>query len=182
MYLLFLSTLLSFISVYSHFFGKPVSTILPLIFLFILPICFFFKILYWLEGQTSRERSLIMQKRELQRDQSSISMADNFASYSKVQRKINALDQELSEIREERRYKNFKYRFFLQYGLRFVFGIVLVVLSIYYKREPVFSLSRKFDLAPFSKIISYPNEENNVSFHFWVLCSTAVARLLPLPK
>lgn len=136
----------------------------------------------WLDRQTAREKSLLLQKRVLQAEQSSLSISDNFVHYSKIQRKINTLDQELSDIREERSYKNFKYRFFMQYGLRFVFAIFLLLLSLYYRKEPVFSISRKFDLFPFSSVISYPNEENDVSFHFWVVCCTTVARLLPIPK
>lgn len=135
--------------------------------------------MFWLDRQTSREKSLILQKRDLQKNQSSLSISENFAKFSKLQRQINAFDQELSEIREQRSYKNFKYRFFMQYGLKFVFAVALVVLSLYYRREPVFKLSRKFDLSPLSNVISYPNEENDVSFHFWVACCTTVARLLP---
>lgn len=134
----------------------------------------------FLKRQTEKERSLLDQKRALQVEQSRLSMVDNFASYSKLQRQINAIDQELTNQRSNRSYTSIKLNLFFTYGLKILLGVIIVVLSMYFRKEPVFVLSKKFDLSPFTKVISYPNEDNAVSFHFWVMCCSAVARLIPL--
>lgn len=136
----------------------------------------------WLNIATDKECELLSRKRELLSEQSTLNMVDNFAKYSKIQRQINSIDLELSEIQGERSYTNIKYNLFFMYGLRAIIAVLLFVLSIYYRSVAVFSVPRKFDLTPFTKLIAYPNKDNDVSFHFWVFCCTTIARLIPVSK
>lgn len=176
MYSLFIATALSFCSVHANYLGKPVST-------FCLPPknpnFYSSKILKWMNVPSEKEYDLLFRKRQLQSQQSTINMVDSFAKYSRVQRQINSINEELSQLQGERSSAQFKYNLFFTYGLRVAVGLLLFVLSVYYRHEPVFSVPRKFDLTPFTKIISYPNKDNDVSFHFWVICCTTVARLIP---
>lgn len=116
----------------------------------------------------------------LEVEQSQISMVDEFASYSKIQRRINVIEQQLSEIRSERSYNVLQLNFVFTYGMKVAFILILMWISIYYRNVPVFKLSQRFDLSPFTRIISYPNTDNSVSVHFWVMCCTAVAKLIKI--
>lgn len=138
--------------------------------------------LKWLNIPTDKECDLLSQKRQLLSEQSAINMVDSFAKYSKLQRQINLIDQELTDLQGQRSYTNFKYQFFVMYGVRFLIAVLLFLLSIYYRNVPVFSVPKKFDLTPFTMLIAYPNKDNDVSFHFWVFCCTNIAKLIPVPR
>lgn len=138
--------------------------------------------LKWLNMPTAKESDLHLKKRQLLKEQSKLNMVDSFAKYSKIQRQINRVDQELSEFQSERSYSNFKCKFFFMYGFRVIISLLLFVMSIYYRRVPVFSVPRKFDLSPFTSLIAYPNKDNDVSFHFWVICCTTVSKLIPVAR
>lgn len=137
------------------------------------------QIMRWLNFPSEKEKELILRKRELMSEQSLISMVDSFAKFSKLQRQINAINEELSEIQSSRNYNNLKYQFFFTYIFKIVAGIALLIMSICYRYDPVLRISKTFDLTPFTGLISYPNNINDVSLHFWVVCCTTVARLIP---
>lgn len=136
------------------------------------------QVLKWINKPSIKEKELMTQKNELKKVQNSISITDNFAKYSKIQRQINKIDENLSDFRSEK--NNLYIHFGLTYGLQIFFAIVLVGLSIYYRSTPVIAIDKSIDLTPFSYLISYPHSENVVSFHFWVLCSSTTARLIKL--
>ncbi|RZB39529.1 uncharacterized protein BDFB_001263 [Asbolus verrucosus] len=136
------------------------------------------QILKWLNKQTGKEKDLMSLKIALKNEQSSINMVDQFAKYSKIQRKINSIDEELQQINGKKPTRNFLVQLGFTYGVKSVLVLVLIVLSIYYRYTPVFYLGDKVNLVPFTSLICYPNDVNYVSFYFWVMCSAAVARLL----
>lgn len=123
-----------------------------------------------------KEKMLISEKNDLKLEQSKINMIDSFARYSKIQRKINSIDHDLTKYRNEK--NSILLHIGLTHGLKIVLGLLLFVLSVYYRYSPVFELSSNVDLTPFAQMISYPNENNQVSFHFWVLCCSSVSRLI----
>lgn len=123
-----------------------------------------------------KEKNLITQKNNLKLEQSKITMIDSFAKYSKIQRRINLIDQDLIKFRTEK--NSIILHIGLTHGLKIALGLLLFILSIYYRYSPVFELSSSIDLMPFNHMISYPNESNQVSFHFWVLCCSSVSRLI----
>nr|XP_023012142.1 tail-anchored protein insertion receptor WRB [Leptinotarsa decemlineata] len=158
MFLLILSTVLSFITVHTSIIGKLI-----------------FK---WRNRPSSEEMQLISQKKELLVEQSQYNITENFAKYSKVQRKINKIEETLAECHSKN--NGLTMQIGLTYGLKILFGFTLVLFSLYFRHTPVFTIDKKIDMTPFSFIISYPNGHNIVSFHFWSLCCTSVAKLIKL--
>nr|CAH7749242.1 unnamed protein product [Callosobruchus chinensis] len=156
MILLVVSSCLSFLSIHSSWVG---SQVLKLV-----------------NRPTSKQRQLLSKKRDLQLEQSSINMADHFVQYSRIQRKINAIDEELTLDLDKK--NNWELKLGLAYGARILFGIILIILSLYYRHTPLFIVDNNLDLSPFNYIISYPNGNNTVTVHFWIMCCTATFRLL----
>lgn len=103
-------------------------------------------------------------------------MIDEFAKYSKLQRRINALDEELKSSKkgDNPLWKNLV----LSHVPQLVGTIILFLLVLYYRRTPMFKLPDSVDLVPFNYIISYPNGRNYVSLHFWIMSCNVVARLI----
>lgn len=114
----------------------------------------------------------------LKYEQNQISITESFAKHSKLQRKINIIDEKLDELRSDR--NNVTFQFTIIYGFKIVIGMLVLFSSIYFRNVPVFHVDERISLIPLDHIISYPNEKNTVSFHFWVICCTAVARLIKL--
>ncbi|KAJ8958856.1 hypothetical protein NQ318_019621 [Aromia moschata] len=119
MYPLILSTTLSFLSVHSSLIGK--------------------QILKWINRPSGKENQLLSQKFELKSEQSKMNITDDFAKYSKIQRRINTIDEELSLHRNDK--NSLTLQLGLTYGLKFALGIMLVVLSIYYRYSPRYRLN-----------------------------------------
>lgn len=103
-------------------------------------------------------------------------MVDNFAKYSKLQRRINLIDNQLRQNHEQK--GSLVTQLGLKYGFKFIFWIILLIFSYYYKSTPVFQLDANINLIPFNTIITYPNGDNYVSFHFWHICCCVVLRII----
>ncbi|KAJ8917523.1 hypothetical protein NQ315_005572 [Exocentrus adspersus] len=154
-----LSTLLSIISVYSTTIGKQV--------------------LKWVTKPSSVERKLIAEKNDLKLEQSKINMTDSFAKYSKLQRKINVIEEDLTNRRSER--NSIILHVALTYGLKVVCGMLVLFFSFYYRHSPVFELSSSIDLVPFNHIISYPNGLSGFR-HLLVKENLKNERLFPIAR
>lgn len=133
--------------------------------------------LKWWNRPTQKEFEILQQIKELRSEQTKLDMVDNFSKYSKIQRKINNHEQQLSEIRTSKN-PSITYAFMLPYGLKIMVSLILFVLSIYFRKTPVFMLDEKLDFSPFNYVISYPNDGNAVSVHFFVICCTSIAELI----
>lgn len=137
------------------------------------------QIMKWFNRPSFQEKDLLDQRQELRQELSQINMIDNFAKHAKIQRKINAIDEQLTEFQSNRRSNSLIRHLFFQYGMKIPISLILLLMIIYYRKTPVFILSEKFDLFPFSSIISYPlTEINGISMHVWVMCCTSVAQLI----
>lgn len=132
----------------------------------------------WNGKLSIEERELLQQKQALRKEQEQWNMMDDFAKYSKIQRKINAIDEKLKDAKHEK--NSLILTIVLKYGPQVLGTICLVLLTLYYRRTPLFQLPDNIDLTPFNYIISYPNEKNYVSFHFWIMSCNVVARLIKL--
>ncbi|XP_030761400.1 protein GET1 [Sitophilus oryzae] len=157
-YLLIISTALSFLSAHP-------STISN-------------KFLKWNSKATKEERELLQQRSVLIADQRQHSMVDQFAKYSKLQRRINAIDEKLKEQKDQKNSPTVLYFLLSKYGIQMICGFCLLMLTLYYRRTTLFVLDDNIDLSPFNYLISFPNEKNCVSFHFWVMTCNVVARLI----
>ncbi|XP_057663330.1 guided entry of tail-anchored proteins factor 1-like [Diorhabda carinulata] len=156
--LLLVATALSFINVHSNLISK--------------------QLLKWLNRPSFKEKQLLSKKNDLKTQQSTISITENFVIYSKIQRQINKIDDELGECRVGK--NSLTTHFGLTFGIKFLFSVILLMLSVYFRSTPIIILDKNIDLMPFNYLISYPNSGNAVSFHFWVMCSSAVANLIEL--
>ncbi|XP_060516964.1 guided entry of tail-anchored proteins factor 1-like isoform X2 [Cylas formicarius] len=154
--LLIISTILSFLTAYSDNLGKL--------------------ILHWINKSSKHEKNLLNEKVQLKREQCNYNMMDDFAKYSKVQRKINKIEEELEHI--ENKKIGFVLSTFCIYSVKCLCTMCILALTVYFKGSYVFKLDDSIDLTPFNYLISYPNEKNFVSIHFWIMCCNVVASLI----
>ncbi|KAK4879854.1 hypothetical protein RN001_008000 [Aquatica leii] len=70
----------------------------------------------WINQPSTYERNLINLKAEYKIQQAKLNMVDNFAKYSKIQRKINGIEQELQEMQSHKIRNQFIFRNICVYG------------------------------------------------------------------
>ncbi|XP_039756420.1 guided entry of tail-anchored proteins factor 1-like [Pararge aegeria] len=126
------------------------------------------------------DRSLLAEMVKLKSEQQNISMKDEFAAFSKIQRKINKLDTILKENSQTRLSKSLAIKGSIHVVLQVVIALVIVVSVFWFRREPIVALEG--DLFPFSTMLRYPSSTPNaVSTHVWVLISNVSIRTLIKP-
>lgn len=130
----------------------------------------------WRTKPTKKDLELLEERVSLKKEQNNYNMMDAFAKYSKLQRKINAIDEKLKESNDQK--NTLLVKTLSTYGIQIFCGLCLFILTICYRRITLFRIDDKIDLSPFNYIISYPNEKNCISFHFWVMTCNIVARIL----
>ncbi|KAL1496958.1 hypothetical protein ABEB36_008001 [Hypothenemus hampei] len=126
---------------------------------------------------TSSQRDLLRVKRELQTEQQQFNKMDDFAKYSKIQRKINAIDQKLKLSKDK---ENYVLKMCLKFWFHILCSLLLFGLWITYRQISLFKLPDYVDLRPFNYFISYPNGKNQVSLHFWIITCSIVMRSIQL--
>lgn len=171
--LLFIATTLSFANAHADLIANWVSFVLSTDFF---DLIFFYQVKKWTNAPTAKQLELLKEKRHLKIEQQKYSMIDEFAKYSKLQRRINALNEELktSKQGDNPLWKNLV----LSHVPQLVGTVILFLLVLYYRSTPIFRLPDGIDLVPFNYIISYPNGRNYVSLHFWIMSCNVVARLI----
>lgn len=113
-------------------------------------------------------------------EQQNISIKDEFAVYSKLQRRINKLDSELKESSEARLTNSLNIKSSVNIILQLVIGLLIVSSVIWFRREPIVAL--RGDLFPLSSILRYPSDvPNAISTHMWVLISNVSIKCLLKP-
>ncbi|CAG5033328.1 unnamed protein product [Parnassius apollo] len=131
-------------------------------------------------GASNEERSAWREVMKLKEVQKNISMKDEFAAYSKIQRKINKLESQIKENRSSRMSKGLAIIGSVHIVLQVLVALTIVVSVIWFRREPIVAL--KGDLFPLTTILSYPSEmPNAVSTHMWVLITNFSIRTLLKP-
>ncbi|ESO93599.1 hypothetical protein LOTGIDRAFT_119246 [Lottia gigantea] len=158
------------------------------IFVFLLVV--FFKILpsysNWLSNKISREifkltdeeLNLRAQAKDLKTEQESVSMADEFAKYMKLQRRI---DKNLAEIKAlgNPRQQNINYvKLGVKIGINVLHAITMLSIVIYYRAEPLVNFPSDWFI-PFSRLVAMPTGiSGGVGIGCWVLiCNTALHRV-----
>lgn len=107
-------------------------------------------------------------------------MKDEFAAYSKLQRKINRLENQLKDDSQTRIGKNMAVKGSLRMGLQIGLGIMTVLSVVWFRREPIVAL--KGDLFPLTGILRFPSDiPNAISSHVWVGISNIAVRTLLKP-
>ncbi|CAK1555888.1 unnamed protein product [Leptosia nina] len=126
------------------------------------------------------ERKLWDEILTIKAEQRQISMKDEFAAYSKLQRKINKLEVVLKEKTQSRLNKTSAAKGTIHVVFQAVIAITIIVSVIFYRREPIVAL--KGDLFPFSTFLKYPSDTPNaISTHMWVIMSNVSLRTLLKP-
>lgn len=107
-------------------------------------------------------------------------MKDEFAAYSKVQRKINKLEIDLKDNSQTRMSRSLAVKSTVQLVLQAIIAFFIVVSVIYFRREPIVAF--KTDLFPFATMLRYPSDlPNSISTHVWVVISNFSIRTLLKP-
>lgn len=116
----------------------------------------------------------------LKAEQKGISMKDEFAAYSKLQRKINSLENQLKDDSQTRIGKNMAVKSTIRMGLQIGIGLVTVLSVIWFRREPIVTL--KGDLFPLTGVLRFPSDmPNAISTHVWVGITNVAVRTLLKP-
>lgn len=129
---------------------------------------------------SKEERSIWAEILKLKAVQKGISMKDEFAAYSKIQRKIYKLETELKESSQNRMSKTLAIKGSVHIVLQAVIALVIIISVIWFRREPIVAF--KGDLFPLATILRYPSDmPNAISTHIWVLISNVSIRSLLKP-
>lgn len=151
-----------------------------LLFVFNILYVINFQIVACFSGASHEERAAWSELLKLKEVQKGISMKDEFAAYSKLQRKINKLESELKENRSSRISKSLAIIGSVHIVLQVVVALLIVISVIWFRREPIVAL--KGDLFPLSTVLRYPSDmPNAISTHVWVLITNLSVRTLLKP-
>lgn len=102
--------------------------------------------------------------------QQALSIKDDFAAHSKLQRKLNKLEDQLKSLVQVRLERNVKLKYAIQYSVQAALAVLMLVSVIYFRREPLIVL--KQNLFPFENLFSYPSGvPHAIAPHAWVLIS-----------
>ncbi|XP_022902191.2 guided entry of tail-anchored proteins factor 1 [Onthophagus taurus] len=138
-------------------------------------------ILKYLNSLTPKQRELREEIRQLKLEQSKLQIVNDFVKHTKIQRRINMLNMQYSELQTSSSTRNMIVKVGLPYLFRFLMGVAILCFIIMYRNNPVMILNESINFTPFGRIISYPNTEiNAVSVHFWVMCCSTVIKLVQL--
>lgn len=117
---------------------------------------------------------------KLKAEQKNLSMKENFAAYSKIQRQINKLEASIKDNSQNRMSKILAVKGSIHIGLQAFVTLTILVSVFWFRREPLVVL--KGNLFPLTNTLRYPSEvPNAISTHVWVLISNVSIRSLLKP-
>ncbi|KOB77539.1 Tryptophan-rich protein [Operophtera brumata] len=129
---------------------------------------------------SNAERTVWTEIMKLKAEQKGISMKEEFAAYSRIQRKISKLEAQFKDNSQARIGKTLAIKSTIQIAFQIVVGLVTIISVIYFRREPIVALEG--DMFPFTTMLRYPSEvPNAISTHMWVLISNLSIRILLKP-
>lgn len=129
---------------------------------------------------SNEERNLLSTVLKLKAEQKFISMKDEFAAYSKLQRQIIKLENQLKDGSQSRRTKGLAIKGSIHIILQVGLALMIIFSVIWFRREPIVAF--KGDLFPLTSILKYPSDmPNAISTHIWVLVSNVSIRSLIKP-
>jgi hypothetical protein len=140
------------------------------------------------------------ERSQLKSELARTSIKENYIEYVKIERKIIKLEKDIQVCNHNREYcskqhsmsftllqdendsdvvKNFLLKYGINYGVKFIIGFSLFLVTILNRKQAVIVFGDKFNFTPFSSVISYPsNIENSISLPFWVFINNYVFRKL----
>ncbi|XP_046573650.1 guided entry of tail-anchored proteins factor 1-like [Haliotis rubra] len=126
---------------------------------------------------SNEELDLRSQVRDLKSDQESVNMADEFARYMKIQRKIDKIMGQLKQLGSSRSQRLTMLKVGIKMAIHVVHALTMLSLVLTYRNEPLLELPSSY-FFPFSRIVAFPTGiPGGVGIACWVLvCSTVVFR------
>ncbi|XP_026756501.1 guided entry of tail-anchored proteins factor 1-like [Galleria mellonella] len=129
---------------------------------------------------SNEERTMWAEIQKLKSAQKTISMKEEFAAYSKIQRKINKIESELKDNSQSRMSKSLAIKSSVQIVFQVVVALIMILSVIWFRQEPIVAL--KGDLFPLTTMLRYPSSmPNAISTHMWVIISNFSIRTLLKP-
>jgi len=105
------------------------------------------------------------------------SVKDDYINYVKTERKIIALEKSLKEVNDSKLAHNLILKYAISYGSQAVLALLLIIISLTYRYEPVIIFDNKFNFTPFGKLMRFPTGVNNgISVPFWIFVNSFVSR------
>ncbi|XP_071115435.1 guided entry of tail-anchored proteins factor 1-like [Haliotis cracherodii] len=126
---------------------------------------------------TNEELDLRSQVRDLKSEQESVNMADEFARYMKIQRKIDKIMGQLKQLGSSRSQRLTMLKVGIKIAIHVVHALIMLSLVLTYRNEPLLQLPSSY-FFPFSRIVAFPTGvPGGVGIACWALvCSTVVFR------
>lgn len=129
---------------------------------------------------SAQEQKLNNEIKAMRKEQSKLSMKDDYTTHVKLERKLLAAQAQLQELANNGMAKKRLFvQYILPYGSQFIMSITLIYISFAYRSEPVIMLGDKFDFTPFSWVMRFPTGiRGAVSVPFWIFVNSFVNKAL----
>lgn len=137
-------------------------------------------IVSWFYSPTKEELLKLEELRKLLEELNQKSIKDEFAAYSRLQRRINKLEAEVKKMSQSRISASVTVNASIKLALEVLVAIVTVISIIFFRKIPVATM--KGDLFPFTTVLRYPSElPNAISAHVWIIISNVTLKVLLKP-
>uniref|UniRef100_A0A2S2PQY0 Guided entry of tail-anchored proteins factor 1 n=1 Tax=Schizaphis graminum TaxID=13262 RepID=A0A2S2PQY0_SCHGA len=136
------------------------------------------KFILWLMNMNKEHKKLVNEISVLKNEQSQISIVKEFAKHTKLQRRINKLNEELKTHIRENSSKNLKTKFMCKVSL-YAFSILLNFLFVYYNYHKTVLRELPTNwFIPLSWLVRWPSSQvGTMSFVFWYSITNCVAKV-----
>ena len=137
-----------------------------------------FLLIYFGGNYINLKTDLVSELRELKEEQSHISMQHEFAKYSKLQRKINAVTDKLNKVKQTNNSNFTKLLWKTRIILYISYGVIMFLIVYSYKQEPVTILPATW--FPFvNTLLKLPTAvEGGIGIPVWIVLCRQVSRSL----
>ena len=116
---------------------------------------------------------------DLKHQQKSISMQDEFAKYSKIQRKLNKIEMEMKKLKSDKNAFVMTWKLKASIGLYVLYVACIFGLVLFKRYEPVVNISNIWMPKQVKSILSYPtNKSNVIGLPIWILICRQFSRAL----
>ncbi|XP_059170376.1 guided entry of tail-anchored proteins factor 1-like [Physella acuta] len=123
---------------------------------------------------TNEEMNTRAEIKDLKDKQAGISVTDDFASYARIQRKVDKLLLVIKEKGNERKQQITYLRMGITIGIYCLHVIILLTFMIFLRNEPLMLVESSW-FAPFGKIVAFPTGiPGSVGLGCWMLVSNTV--------
>ncbi|XP_043278446.1 protein GET1-like [Venturia canescens] len=120
-------------------------------------------------SRNKTDQTLRSEMKRLEREMSEVSVVNEFAKFTRIQRRYAKIKDELRENASERLSSRNKAQLYLTYGNKLITAIITLILMYSYGKEAVVVLPHKL-IWPFENILSWPaSHRNSISLTVWMI-------------